>query len=97
MRDSKKDKEVFIQCKKLVKQGADPEEIIAFLKSNGYSQGVSSAFLSSIGLFDDFEAKKAVLESFSWRENYEENKKLQELISDEYVEFVENESNKDRK
>ena len=95
MRDSKKDKEVFTQCKKLAKQGADPEEIIAFLKSNGYSQGVSSAFLSSIGLFDDFGAKKAVLESPSWRENYEGNKKLQELISDEYIEHLEDESTED--
>lgn len=68
-----KDYFVFRRCKKMSVTSSDYQDIIWYLKQCGYTQGESSAMLGSLELINKNYAKKLVLESPHWSENYQSN------------------------
>lgn len=65
------------QCKIMLETGASTEEILKFLRGKGYSQGISVYFLMQLGLGDSYTAKKAVIFSKVWHDQFDANIEIQ--------------------
>lgn len=70
------------RARTMLKEGRDPDEIIGHLKLCGFSQGMSSVTLKTIGVGDGTRCKSLVVESSHWADVKNANIALQQSIDD---------------